>query len=148
MSGEYASEHLIFLSSEYLPQDSAHQKNNNFVTSLGKILKLKGRWVCSLLQMKCPKPVNDDIMSFFVCTNICAYSHVGQGCLPTLLYMSLDNRKRKTIALDMLQPIAIPVIEKYISHIRMYISDAKGAPVSLSEGEASYTLRLEKLPED
>ena len=118
-----------------------------FYSKLPNTLYLDGQWDCALVQFQyINKYVHTTPTSLFVCMDLCLQSIIGNRKLPILRRISnvKNMQSNEIIEATFDHLLYIPLNQKVIDVIEIYITDEKSNPVIFSQGPLLITLHMQK----
>ena len=118
-----------------------------FYSKLPNTLYLDGQWDCALVQFQyINKYVHTIPTSLFVCMDLCLQSIIGNRKLPILRRISnvKNMQSNEIIEATFDHLLYIPLNQKVIDVIEIYITDEKSNPVIFSQGPLLITLHMQK----
>ena len=118
-----------------------------FYSKLPNTLYLDGQWDCALVQFQyINKYVHTIPTSLFVCMDLCLQSIIGNRKLPILRRISnvKNIQSNEIIEATFDHLLYIPLNQKVIDVIEIYITDEKSNPVIFSQGPLLITLHMQK----
>jgi hypothetical protein len=132
----------LFLSS--LDSETIHSTNQrtDFTVELPQPINLKGSWECALLDFQLTGATipNDP---FYLCSDICEDSSVGDVRLPVLRRLSAKGRKKDS-EIQFQHPLYMRVRLDHIPRIRLFIRPEHHSDEADRSGQLTCTLHFKK----
>ena len=133
-------EHMLFLSSDDSRVTHPQNKPTSFVTELPRPLHLKGFWVCSLREFHLTTDtIHDDY--FYVCSNICEDSIVGETLQPVLRRIPVKS----PLTFAFYDTFHFKVSKSDLQRIEISIRDSAFKKIDISTGTVLCTLHLQRV---